>query len=153
MSASYLVEEFYQLNHRLPTQADVLSVSRDKKVIIFYRPWLTQTDLEKISPMSDVLFFEVQGDVAKFPEEALTEFGSPPAASKPTYLLIDWGFDVPKCWASWLNRSTAITDTTKFYFLGSSFADTSLFSAIAGALACAGILIWQWPKPKISGVK
>jgi len=85
--------------------------------------------------------FDVEGNRAEFPKEALNYFGPPPASSREPYLLVARGYDAPKIWASWTRTSTAFTDPAQFYVLGSSSADTLLFGAGAFLLLLSAIVL------------
>jgi hypothetical protein len=109
-AAARLVENFRDKNQRLPPNTEFHG---------------TAYPFDIADP------FDMEQEIRNLPERALEEFGPPPHADQP-YLLIDWGYDVPKLWASWTRTSNASTDPGRFYVFGSSRADTLLFGA--GAL-------------------
>jgi hypothetical protein len=125
-AASDWVSDFHHRNGRFPTSEELQSV----------RP---------------PIYFDLQTRASSIAKDgtgsipdALEKFGAPPASSDHPFFLIEWGYDIPKIWASWLQTSNAHTDAAFFYTLGSSRADTWLFSACALFLLCIGTLLWRW---------
>ena len=125
-AASDWVSDFHHRNGRFPTE-------------------------EELQNARPPIYFDLQTRASSIAEDgtgsipaALERFGAPPASSDHPFFLIDWGYDIPKIWASWLQTSNAPTDASVFYTLGSSRADIWLFSACALFLLCIGTLLWRW---------
>jgi hypothetical protein len=123
--ASDWVVDFRQRNGRFPT-ADELQNAQSRDLF----------DLQTLS--------SIPMDGASSIPETLQAFGTPPASSDHPFFLIEWGYDIPAVWASWLQTSNKSTDPTVFYTFGSSHADTWLFSAFALVMLCIAIQLWRW---------
>jgi hypothetical protein len=130
------------LNKRLKVAADWIVYFRQRN-----GRFPTADELQSAKPP---ISFDLQTpssipmDGASSIPETLQAFGVPPASSDHPFFLIEWGYDIPAVWASWLQTSNKSTDPTVFYSFGSSRADTWLFSAFALVMLYIAILFWRW---------
>jgi hypothetical protein len=127
-----------RLNSQFEAAARLVESSRGKNQAL-----PPNTELHGTAYLFDIADPFEEQEIRNLPEGALEEFGPSPPADQAPYLLIQWGYDVPKIWASWTRTSNAYTDTAHFYIFGSSKADTLLFGAVAIILLLAAAFLSQ----------
>lgn len=91
--------------------------------------------------------------IDSFPEEALNKFGAAPDGS---FLLVYFSGEWEEYYASWVNRTSLEFNQSKYYALGSKYADGAALMVIALVLLVAGCKTWpnkrQHMTPGFSGI-
>jgi len=80
--------------------------------------------------------------VSSFPDEAIKQFGDPP---KESFLLVYWRGEWEEYYASWANRTSLEFDESKYYALGSKYADGAVLVVLAVLALVGGRKMWPNP--------
>ena len=118
-AASY-VEQFQKDHSRLPSAAEFMH-------------WASHFPDRPYTPNG------IRLEVTDFPAKSITEFGTPPPNA---YLLVLWRGEWEEYYASWAKKSSLTFDKSKYYALGSSYADSAAVLCFGVLLLFAAFKIW-----------
>ena len=95
-----------------------------------FEAWTTTYPLAPYTSPNSMLL-----QLDSFPEEAIKEFGP---SSKNSFLLVYWRGEWFEYYASWANRSSLVFEPSKYYALGSKYADGFIVIVVAVIILALG---------------